>query len=249
MTRSPDVAASTYNKDVEVLQGVFKYAIKQGLILFNPADSLKKRKQPKVHIVIPSKDQFRLLVETLLKKDSRYWQAADFVQLLAYSGMRLGEATQLKWNEVDFARESFVVTGGEQGTKNHEDRTVPLFPALRRFLEKLKAQLPAIPADDALVMPATKATKALRTVCKEAKLPKFTHHALRHYFVSNAIEAGVDFKTIAAWVGHKDGGILVAETYGHLRDIHSQEMAKRMTFAVEVAPVGTPAPASKPSAA
>jgi hypothetical protein len=37
---------------------------------------------------------------------------------------------------------------------------------------------------------------------------------LRHYFVSNAIEAGVDFKTIAVWVRHKDGGLLVAKTYG-----------------------------------
>ena len=44
-----------------------------------------------------------------------------------------------------------------------------------------------------------------------------------------AIEKGVDFKTIAAWVGHKDGGVLVAQTYGHLRDTHSKEMAKLMT--------------------
>lgn len=31
-------------------------------------------------------------------------------------------------------------------------------------------------------------------------------------------------------MGHKDGGVLVAKTYGHLRDTHSFEMAKRMTF-------------------
>jgi hypothetical protein len=30
-------------------------------------------------------------------------------------------------------------------------------------------------------------------------------------------------------VGHKDGGLLVAKTYGHLRDAHSFEMAKLMT--------------------
>ena len=43
-----------------------------------------------------------------------------------------------------------------------------------------------------------------------------------------AIEKNIDFKTIAAWVGHKDGGVLVAQTYGHLRDTHSMEMAKLM---------------------
>jgi hypothetical protein len=63
--------------------------------------------------------------------------------------------------------------------------------------------------------------------CKAASLPDFTLHnrafcapspvlrppitnnldPITLYFVSNAIEAGVDFKTIAAWVGHKDGGL------------------------------------------
>jgi integrase len=70
----------------------------------------------------------------------------------------------------------------------------------------------------------------MQSACKKAGLPEFHHHSLRHFFVSNAIEQGVDFKTIAAWVGHKDGGMLVAKTYGHLRDTHSAEMAKRMTF-------------------
>lgn len=40
----------------------------------------------------------------------------------------------------------------------------------------------------------------------------------------------MDFKVIAGWVGHKDGGVLVAKTYGHVRDEPSFEMAKRMTF-------------------
>lgn len=62
--------------------------------------------------------------------------------------------------------------------------------------------------------------------------PRFAHHALRHFFCSNAIEAGIDFKAIAGWLGHKDGGVLVAKTYGHLRNEHSATMAQRMTFDV-----------------
>jgi len=73
------------------------------------------------------------------------------------------------------------------------------------------------------------------SACRNAALPHFTHHHLRHFFCSNAIEAGVDFKAIAGWLGHKDGGLLAAKTYGHLRDEHSALMAKKMTFAV-----GTP---------
>ena len=43
--------------------------------------------------------------------------------------MRLSEATNIKWGEIDF--ESFV-SGGEVGTKNRQIRTVPLFPAMRK---------------------------------------------------------------------------------------------------------------------
>jgi site-specific recombinase XerD len=72
--------------------------------------------------------------------------------------------------------------------------------------------------------------QALASACRRAGLPRFGHHALRHFFCSNAIEAGVDFKAIAGWLGHKDGGVLAAKTYGHLRNEHSAAMAKRMTF-------------------
>ena len=130
---------------------------------------------------------------------------------------------------MDFGHARFVVTGGELKTTNHEARVVPLFPALRDFLERLTAGHQ--PAASERIIGIANAKTAMGNACAWAELPQFTHHSMRHYFVSNAIEAGIDFKTIAAWVGHKDGGLLVAKTYGHLRDTHSFEMAKRMTFA------------------
>jgi site-specific recombinase XerD len=66
-------------------------------------------------------------------------------------------------------------------------------------------------------------------------LPQYSHHTLRHFFTSNAIEKGIDFKVIAEWLGHADGGVLVARTYGHLRAEHSARMAKRMDFDAAIA--------------
>ena len=140
--------------------------------------------------------------------------------------MRLSEATNIKWDEVDFERDHFVVSGGEVGTKNREVRTVPLFPAMRRFLEKDLYYQKQELSDK--IIKIKSARKALETASRIADLPSFSHHCLRHFFVSNAIEKGIDFKTIANWIGHKDGGLLVAKTYGHLRDSHSHEMAKLM---------------------
>ena len=47
--------------------------------------------------------------------------------------------------------------------------------------------------------------------------------------------AGIDFMTIASWLGHKDGGILIGKVYGHLLDEHRQKMAAKLT--IGIAPV------------
>jgi integrase len=101
---------------------------------------------------------------------------------------------------------------------------------LEEFLLRLRASLSKLPEATERIAQVNDAKKAITSACKKANLPHFHHHSLRHFFCSNAIEAGVDFKAIAGWVGHKDGGLLVARTYGHLRDEHSAMMAKRMTF-------------------
>lgn len=226
--RGAGISASTYNNEMETLRAILEYVVREGIILDNPARVLKRRKLGKPQILIPSKEQFRRLVEDMRQQDSRSQPAADLVELLAYSGMRLTEATSIRWREVYFERQQFVVTGGAAGTKNLEVRTAPLFPALQQFLERLKAQAPAEPGNKIAKIDSAK--RAISSACQRCGFPHYSHHSLRHYFVSNAIEAGVDFKTIAAWIGHKDGGLLVAKTYGHLRDTHSFEMAKRMTF-------------------
>ena len=71
---------------------------------------------------------------------------------------------------------------------------------------------------------------AMKNACERMGLSPFTVHALRHYFASNAIERGINFQVIAAWLGHKDGGVLVAKRYGHLRSEFSASMAERMSF-------------------
>ncbi len=225
--RSPGVSASTYNQERDTLRTILDYAQREGLILDNPAKVIIRRKNDKTVIVIPSREQFDTLVKTLRVLDPRSGPAAELVELLAYSGMRKGEANAFCLADVDFDRGAFTVTGGELGPKNHEARIVPLFPVLREFLERLQKDSPR-PANAPLVA-ILDAKKALISACKINGFPHFTHHSMRHFFVSNALEKGVDFKTIAAWVGHKDGGLLVAKTYGHLRDTHSYDMAKRIT--------------------
>ncbi len=227
--RGKTISASSYKHERRTLIALLDYAVRDGLLLDNPAKAaLPTRKVPKPKLVIPTREQFQLLVKTIREADKRAQDGGNLVELLGYSGMRLGEAINLTWGEIDFERGMFTVTGGAGGTKNLEARTVPLFPAMRELLDRIRGQRQPLPAEE--VIPIACAQNAIINACRKANLPHFLHHSMRHYFCSNAIEAGIDFKVIAGWLGHKDGGYLVAKTYGHLRDSHSFEMAKRMTF-------------------
>ncbi len=109
------------------LIAILDYAVREGIILENPALVIKPRKIRREPVLIPTREQFPNIVFAIRSFDVRARPAADLVELLGYSGMRLGEAIHLRWRDVDFERGEFVVTGGEMGTKNYESRVVLYF--------------------------------------------------------------------------------------------------------------------------
>jgi integrase len=76
--------------------------------------------------------------------------------------------------------------------------------------------------------------ESLKIARRTAGLEWIGFHDLRHYFCSVCVMAGIDFMTIAAWLGHKDGGILVGKVYGHLLDEHRSKAAKQVHFQLSV---------------
>jgi len=231
-SESKKMAARTFNYERETFVRILDYAVREGIMLDNPVRAIKRHKVRTEKPSIPTKEQFKTLLETIHTLRADALPSADLCELLAYSGCRLNEATSLTWGDINFKQKQFTVTGGEKGTKNHEARIVPLFPALESFLNRLLERYPEPPPPTAPIVSIRSAKTAMISACRVAEFPHFSHHHLRHFFCSNAIEAGIDFKAIAGWLGHKDGGLLVAKTYGHLRDEHSAIMAQRMTFGV-----------------
>lgn len=57
---------------------------------------------------------------------------------------------------------------------------------------------------------------------EKAGLARIGFHDLRHYFISYCVMSGIDYMTIAKWMGHRDGGILIGKVYGHLTDDHAR---------------------------
>jgi integrase len=231
IARQPKVKAQTFNIERETLNLMFRYAKKNDWILGeNPVTKIARKRGTKVIIVPPTKAQFNdLLVQ--MRAEPKMSHALILVQLLAYTGMRLDEARQLKWGDIDFARGTILITGGAKGTKNNQQRVIPLFEPARDLLNKLREGSRPHVRDQ--VIQIHTAINALISASKKMGMPKgehFTNHDMRHFFCSNAIELSIPDHVIAGWLGHKDGGILVKTTYGHLRKGFSDDMAKLMNF-------------------
>jgi integrase len=209
------------NACIAYLRRVFDIAVNEGLIGQNPARSMKRKKPGKKLLELPSVAQFRDIVANVRKSRARWGEAAaDFIEGLAYSGMRKEEASRLTWSDINFDRGVMVVRGTKTETSS---RTVPLIPAMQDLLSRIQKDGPK-------VFKANSALTSLSKACAAVGVRKLTHHDLRHLFATTCIEAGVDIPTVSRWLGHADGGALAMKTYGHLRPLHSTEAAAKVKF-------------------
>ena len=125
---------------------------------------------------------------------------------------------------------SWLITAAHTCFRQRLVRVMPLFSPLERLLIVIRNKTKPPPQPQQRIFLVEDVRTALANASQRLDLPRWGHHAFRHFFCSNAIESGCDFKVIAGWLGHRDGGVLVATTYGHLRQEHSTEMARRITF-------------------
>lgn len=217
-------SATTVNTTIDCIRRLFEIALTNGLIYRNPAAGLTKKRPPRKHLRLPSGNQFREML-ALIAKNPNAPGAVNTVGLLGFSGLRLGEAMALKWRDVDFDVGLVHVAG----TKTDSSlRTVPMFPPLREHLEQIRAGRKVRQTES--VVTVKDCQKSMDAATTALGIERMTHHDLRHFFISSCIEAGIDFLTIARWVGHADGGVLISRVYGHLRREYSMEAAKRVTF-------------------
>ncbi len=220
-----------FNNTLGGLRHVFKIGLDAGLIHTDPSAKVERMTIRKKRLQLPSVSEFAAVVEKI--RSAGGWcskDCADLVEGLAFTGLRKGEAAEVERRDLLFQRDQIVVRGNsENGTKNWEERRIPMVPAARELFERMLASRDGEPRTEK-VFRVKEAQKAIDAACRKVGVARITHHDLRHLFATTCIESGIDIPTIAGWLGHKDGGVLAMKTYGHLRDEHSSAQAKRVSF-------------------
>src|SRR5439155_17615466 len=196
--------------------------IVSALQFITPAARALKRRPPRFkERPLMTQLNFTRLLEELDKRPRSH--AGLVVRFLAHTGLRINEARQLRWCDV---QEDCIQVPGVV-TKNGRPLSIPFVNGVRETLDRLRV----ITGGAAQVLPRSACKRSLNSACKAARLPPLSHHDFRHLFATRCIQSGVDVPTVARWLGHSDGGALLGRTYFHLVDEHSRRMAEKVKIA------------------
>lgn len=214
---SPSRVVQTY----QVLNMVLKYAIRAKRLAVNPAADVEL---PTVRA--PEKRYLsHQQVQELAVAAGRF---RTLVLVLAYCGLRFGEAAALRRKNVDLDSARIWVSASatnvaklgiiETTTKTHDSRKVPI-PA--SVVELLRTELPddadalVFPGRDGGYLPLGEFRWVFDQAAASVGLEGFVPHELRHTCASLAIAAGANIKVLQTLLGHKTA-TLTLDRYGHL---------------------------------
>jgi integrase len=228
-----------------VLAGVLDTAVKAKRLAKNPARGVENlpRKQRKAHVYLSHAEVAELATAA--------GQYRVLVLVLAYCGVRWGEAIGLRVRHLDLLRKRINIVDNavqvEQqihvGTpKSHKSRVVPV-PA---FLVDELARVCEGKGRDDLVFAGRGGDYLRRSVSStgwftravaKSGVPRLTPHDLRHTAASLAISAGVNVKALQRMLGHASAAMTL-DVYADLFDDDLDAVATALDAAVSAQSVG-----------
>lgn len=205
----------TVNNHIVVLKKIFNSAVDWGRMDRNPIAKAKKFKEEEYQNRWLNREES----EAFLKECDERWY--PFFATLLWTGMRLGEALALRWEDIIWCSETIRVRRsvyqGQFGTpKSGKGRDIPMNSRLIEVLKglrHLKGELVFSTADGKLLDPAN-VKRPFAVALKKAGLPQIRVHDLRHSFASQLVQRGVQLKAVQELLGHAD--IKMTLRYSHL---------------------------------
>jgi integrase len=209
-------AAGTITKELRTLQACLNKAVDWEIIPVNRARGVRP---PKDLASRPPRWYTREELAAIYAADTLH---AHIWRLLANTGLRRGEAQQLRRGDVG-ADAIRVVSAPGARTKSAKWRLVPITAGARIALQGLAREGDLVIPK---VTPYSLTRAFARTVGRVGLDGNL--HCLRHTYGSHLVMAGVPLRTVQVLMGHST--ILVTERYAHLAPGHLQEATRGLSL-------------------
>jgi integrase len=218
-----------------ILSAALNYGISWSWIERNPADYAHPPKLTRRRAQPPKPQQVAALLNAAVEVDD---ELAVFLWLAVTTGARRGELTALRWSDIDLERgllrvsSNYVVRAGERRLKapeTGEERLLSLDATTVKTLTDLRdARVDALAQAD-FELPGNAFVFSPEPLADRPWHPDHFTHAyrdlarplgiveplknLRHFNATQLLAAGVDLRTTAGRLGHRDGGATTLRVY------------------------------------
>ena len=249
------IKPSTIHRYHSTINKALRYAVKHGLLNYNPGEAVEL---PQVvpHVAdFYSADELNKLLEMVTGTDLE-----TVVYLAAWFGLRRGEIIGLRWSAIDFDNRTLSIVGvmkdkGKSGSQKTKDmyyyplpktktsvRSFPLGDDAISYLRKIKAEqdkqkklrtynhqwddfVCVWPTGD--IIPLEHVTRKFPKLCVKCGLRRLRLHELRHTNASLLLAHGTSMKETQEWLGHSSYNI-TANTYAHVPSTAKERQMKTL---------------------
>lgn len=245
-----------YHNFIGITRRIFEYGKTLNQIKSNPMDNIIIPKRKKLHDKkdgtdnFYAKQQLQEFMQTL--KEHAPFQMYVVFRVLAFTGIRKGELSALKWSDIDFSNATMSInrtvafdTHGKlhfqtPKTRNSE-RTIALDKETTEILKKWKNEQRKelfkrginLDKKDNLVFHNNKGdfiqasiVQFLTRFTDKYNLPHITPHGFRHTHASLLFEAGATIKEVQDRLGHEDVKTTL-DIYTHVTKSAREETADK----------------------
>ena len=231
-------AHSSAVKLYNILNGVFKMAFLDDSIQENPMLRVTRPKPRKdEHVKEESEKAYTVQqlhhILKCLDNEPIKWQA--YINLVADTGMRRGEACGLQWADIDFKKGCITIRRNLQYTpvagvyvdtpKNRRSRRVDIGPEVVKLLRQLQteqsikciSQWVFTQDGSADPMHPQSPTRFFTKFGRRYDIEDFHPHKLRHTSASIALTNGADVVSVSERLGHSDTAVTL-RMYAHANE-------------------------------
>ena len=252
---SETMSAKSVNLVHTVLSGALKHALRMELIHRNPASLVSPPPIARRELSPPDMETVRAALD-LARIERHHLYAC--IRLIAYTGLRRGEALGLLWDCVDFDMRRVFIEGSlvrsvDRGLileppKTHSakrvvDLDVGTTEALADYSEaqgEIKSTMRDAYHDRGIVFAGAQGewlnpmqlTRAVKRLGQRVGEPGMTVHSLRHFHASVALQTGQNIVVVSKRLGHSNVSI-TSDIYAHSLPGWQRQAADAFAAAME----------------